>query len=430
MMAWFIIGRMRLLNLLSLILGILLLVLSSALFIARRQPAPAWIGFSDYFNQLYLYDLNNEELHVMGSGAYPIWLPKGHWMMYGTTTYSNFPSELHISKYPYRSSRLITSPDFRYSQEYPHISPNGEWIAFSAWAGMEAYGMFYMSADGHEIYHLANWSDEATPWSPDGKKLAFLYEGGLYVVTAGQGSPVDVTNLPPFGAIPLPDDAREIVNIPDTRIGSLQWSSDGKWLFFRAGNGEIFRVRNDGSHLEQLTDGSSNHRVVSFGLSPDSQQIVFVTYEDLYVMRSDGSELKHLLGEELIATPIGWSPDGKWIYFRNSSSEDSFTKGIYRIRSDGSYLEQIIADSILYDAVLSPDGEWIAYYSGDDLAVYRIRNDGSRKELLANTHPEVTFISWSPPINKSWDYLILVGISAIFAGAGLSSQKLINKRGI
>lgn len=410
-------------------LGMLLLVLSSTLFIARRQPAPAWIGFSDYFNQLYLYDLNNKELHAMGGGAYPMWSPKGHWMMYGTTTYSNFPSELHITKYPYRSSRLITSPDFRYSQEYPHISPNGEWIAFSAWAGMEAYGMFYMSADGHEIYHLANWSGEATPWSPDGKTLAFVYEKGLYVITAGQGSPVDVTNLPPFGAIPLPVEAREIVKIPDTWIGSVRWSSDGEWLFFRADN-YLFRVRNDGSHLEQLTDDSLDHGVVTYGLSPDGQQIVFVTYEDLYVMRSDGSELKHLLGEELIATPIGWSPDGKWIYFRNSSYEDPFPEAIYRIRNDGSHLEQIVADSILYDAVLSPDGEWIAYYSGDDFAVYRIRNDGSHKELLANIHPEVTYISWSPPINKSWDYLILVGISAIFAGVGLSSQKLINTRGI
>ncbi len=129
------------------------------------------------------------------------------------------------------------------------------------------------------------------------------------------------------------------------------------------------------------------------------------------------------------AYPI-WSPDGKWIYFRNSSYEDPFTKGVYRIRSDGSHFEQIIADSIFYDAVLSPDGEWIAYYSGDDLAVYRIRNDGSRKELLANIHPEVTFISWSPPIDKAWDYLILVGISVVFAGVGLGSQQRINKRGI
>jgi Tol biopolymer transport system component len=415
---------MRLLKLLTLIFGLCLFSLSSGLVVSRQQPvSSAWLGISDYFNQMHLYSLHKKEMYSLGGGAYPYWSPKGDWMIYGTTTYSNFPSQLHISRHPYQSSTLITVPDFPYTQEGPRISPTGDWIAFSAWSGMEAYGMFYMSADGHEIYHLANWYGAATVWSPAGDILAFIYEGGLYSIAAGDGTPIDIPNPPPFGEIPLPTTAREIVRVPDMLVSSHQWSPDGEWLFFRLiprlhGFGHLYRVKADGSQLEQLTDDQLGSRVTSFAISPDGHHIIFTTFDGLYGMRSDGSGLKLLIGDELTVGPMGWSPDGNWIYLREGDFEDPITKGLYRMQPDGSQLQKITDEVIYYNAVLSPDGEWIAYFDLDEMALYRIRSDGSDKERLAKMHPEVTYISWSPIIDRSWNYFVLLGMGLFFIMAG------------
>ncbi|MBZ0321241.1 MAG: hypothetical protein K8L91_32805 [Anaerolineae bacterium] len=426
---------MRLLNLLSLIFSMLLLVSSIALFIARRQPAPTWIGFSDSDLQMYIYDINRRELHSMGNGVNPLWSPKGDFVIYDD---GQSPRQLRISKYPYSSSEAIRLPNFPYTQAYPRISPDGAWISFNAWANSSAYGLFYMPADGTKIYSLANWSGEMAFWSPNSRELAFIYNGALYTIPIGKGTPVDVSNPPSFGQIPLPKDAREIVKITDMLVGSFAWSHDGGWLYFilkpspysYRSDGQLYRVKRDGSNLSKLTDDTLYPIV--FRLSPNDNLIAFSTFDGCYIMRSDGSQLKQMNVQEISAVPISWSSDGEWIVLKDGDFESVASGGIYRITPDGSQFERLTDDNnhIWGDVELSSDGQWIAYGSNFGTELYQIRLDGSEKRLLANVQSEIIFINWSPPIDKSWDYLILVGMGAVLAGVGLSSQRLINKRGI
>ena len=63
-------------------------------------------------------------------------------------------------------------------------------------------------------------------------------------------------------------------------------------------------------------------------LSPDGQQIVFITYTEnptrgmIYVMNADGSNLKQLTDGSANDEHLTWLPDGKWIAFERDAWEE------------------------------------------------------------------------------------------------------------
>ncbi len=79
---------------------------------------------------------------------------------------------------------------------------------------------------------------------------------------------------------------------------------------------------------------------------------------------------------------------GEWIYYEAASSKLSgedevyFTKGIYRLKTDGSQKQQICADYVR-DMVVQ--GNWIYYCNDSDGGrLYRIRTDGSERTKLSD----------------------------------------------
>ncbi|KAJ4360353.1 uncharacterized protein N0V89_000915 [Didymosphaeria variabile] len=85
---------------------------------------------------------------------------------------------------------------------------------------------------------------------------------------------------------------------------------------------------------------------------------------EIYIANADGSNERKLLGNEsTFDYQASFSPDGQWVTFTTERNGDG-NSDIYRVRPDGSGLEQIIATSS-YEAqsVLSPDGNMIAYVS-------------------------------------------------------------------
>lgn len=129
--------------------------------------------------------------------------------------------------------------------------------------------------------------------------------------------------------------------------------------------------------------------------------------KDIYVMNADGSNLQFLAKGQTFYSQrlINWSPDGKYIAF--TSMIDS-TEQIYKIKSDGSDLQQLTsATSPSYDPVWSPDGKYIAFMSEQydvlDKSGYPIQNayimksDGSEQYPLTNGF--VNSVSWYPRTN-------------------------------
>jgi TolB protein len=135
------------------------------------------------------------------------------------------------------------------------------------------------------------------------------------------------------------------------------WSADGKWIAFtseRNGSADLYRMHNDGSGVERLTEDPSYDDQAAF--SPDGHRMVFVSTRaagtaNLWILDVKTKEAHPLTSGQGGDFRPAWSPDGKWIAF-SSDRESSlpYAKGrwehlhivdIYLIRPDGSGLKRI-----------------------------------------------------------------------------------------
>jgi Tol biopolymer transport system component len=156
--------------------------------------------------------------------------------------------------------------------------------------------------------------------SPDGATLAYVAVEG----PAGQKR-INIFTIPAAGG-------------PDTRLTDLsaphdgpEYSPDGAWIYFnserastRAGHAQCFRMRVDGSGVEQLT---FDERVNWFPhLSPDGKSIVYISYPEgtlghpadkdviLRFMHPDGSGQRDIVaffGGQGTINVNSWAPDSK-----------------------------------------------------------------------------------------------------------------------
>src|SRR5438105_4015605 len=93
--------------------------------------------------------------------------------------------------------------------------------------------------------------------SPDGKQLAFVYRGDVWIAAAKGGRATPLTSHIETDAFPL-------------------FSPDGKWIAFaskRNGNWDIFAIPAEGGSARQLTFASGAE--IPFGWSPDSKNLLF-----------------------------------------------------------------------------------------------------------------------------------------------------------
>ncbi len=173
----------------------------------------------------------------------------------------------------------------------PIISPDGTQIAF-AHAEDDSLNIWVTGRDGNNAHPItAIVGDALSPtWSPDGEQIAYAQrlagEDGYTLVVMR----VDGGEKRPL-ALPLPDIG-----------GHVDWSSDGQWLLFDAGESndhDIYLVAADGSAYYQVTDGGDNVGAAFLG---DGNWIAFTSSRDgdndLYLVRLDGTGLTRLTDNE------------------------------------------------------------------------------------------------------------------------------------
>lgn len=197
------------------------------------------------------------------------------------------------------------------------LSPDGQTVYVSADDGH----LYAVPITGGTTRRVSN--THATPHhyylhgiSPDGLTLAYVAVEALYGTRR-----INIFTIPSAGG-------------PDTRLTDLdtphdgpEYSPDGQWIYFNAertspGHAQCFRMRADGSGVQQLTD---DERVNWFPHpSPDGASLVYLSYPPgtqghpadkdviLRLMRPDGSDKRDIIGffgGQGTINVNSWAPD-------------------------------------------------------------------------------------------------------------------------
>lgn len=203
----------------------------------------------------------------------------------------------------------------------PNWSPDGRRLVFNRSDADGRTRLFVARPDGRDLRVVAS-GGVAGAWSPDGEWLVFASYApdpvGLFVVGADGSALRQVTFRHSVGA---------------------DWSSRDRVVFHQGR--DIYSISSGGTGLRRLTRTRSNAMAESASWSPDGRRIAFVLHpragfdeqpEPLVLtMRADGRGKRRVVNGGLWPT---WSPDGKRIAFVRGES-------VYMIRPDGTGLRHV-----------------------------------------------------------------------------------------
>lgn len=277
------------------------------------------------------------------------------------------------SEFSPQSQLLITTPDGAISHrllQYPLlnrsiglVSPDQQWIYFSAhpspFAPTEIYRVHTTGRSVQRLTVAALSYEEPLAWSPDGQWLLFGTDRDLN------------TELYRMRA-----DGSQVQNL--TRLSSdnrfAAWSPDGEWLYFTVGGArvQLYRMHPDGSNQENVTRNAGYNTFGAF--SPDGEWMFFTLAHDsrntIYQMRLDGSQMQRLTPPTRSERFIGLTPDGGWLMVASISGE---VVSLERRPMQGDAAPQLIAANM---GGFSPIG-WLP----DQQTFVGYRSDNGRLQL-------------------------------------------------
>lgn len=184
-------------------------------------------------------------------------------------------------------------------------------------------------------------------WSPDGKRIAFLWDSAgvqnLFVVTPGDESTA-LTDFPPN-----PDDLTG-------DIDRFEWIGSERILLLR--DGKLWTV----STTERPAEIPTLEAVQTFTLSPDRSRIAMVREGQLAVASGDGQGARNLTDfkDDLRPSEPVFSPDGGHLAFTATRGERVVDFLPYNGNKQGLYRTKIHEWKVGVVAVGGGDAQWIA----------------------------------------------------------------------
>ncbi len=278
------------------------------------------------------------------------------------------------------------------------------------------------------------------------KKIAFVSNVGsadpsnftLYAVNSdGSGSLDKISTIPYQTAIAMSSDGNKIaflrqvnktnqIFIADTDGTGLKQvtfdnaiksvigiTPDGKKVIYNQYDG-AGRINNydtmdsDGKSHIQITNDSS--RKVWPALSFDGTTLVFNDESkppQIFAVRTDGSDFHHVTNGSLFShTPV-ISNNGSKLVFSRDNPDDSNSKYLFTINTDGTDLVQITPKPIYFqsDFTISLDGSKVAFDDGSGITYHVLvtNSDGTGYEKVNNTD---TYYSHTPLLSSNGSKLI------------------------
>ncbi len=166
---------------------------------------------------------------------------------------------------------------------------------------------------------------------------------------------------------------------------------------------------------------------------------------DIYAFTKDGQELQNLTNTLGYDAEGSYSPDGQWIAFTSNrhayadpvtdetkkqlSLDPSFYNEIYLMRADGSDLKRLTThDGYDGGPFFSPDGQSIIWRrfntKGDQADVYTMKIDGSDVQQIT----DFKCMSWAPFYHPSGDYVLFASNKLGFSNFELYMVDALGER--
>lgn len=141
-------------------------------------------------------------------------------------------------------------------------------------------------------------------------------------------------------------------------------SPDARTIAFVSG-GNVWTVPASGGTARLLVaDGATNERPM---FSPDGTKLAYISSKtgngDIYVLRLSDGSVSRLTYDDGYDQLDGWSADGRYLYFDNSSRNIYGAHDIYRVRDTGGTPMRVVTQPYMnvYLAAPSPTGDTLAF---------------------------------------------------------------------
>src|SRR5215469_3256049 len=359
-----------------------------------------------------------EFYEAIGSVGRLSWSPDGKRLAFSDRASRNEPPAIFLLELDSLEDRRLTSARSRGDFD-PAFSPDGQTLAFNR----RGDGIYTVAVLGGEERRVISGSMFywGLTWTPDGRQIVFadaswpVSTGWLWKISTHGGEPERLQ----FGQEGVEPSirgsrlvyVRETANLniwrrklnsllsaspPDRLISSTkmesgpQFSPDGSKIAFestRSGAYEVWMCRSDGSDLAQLTHFNSLTGTPRW--SPDGQYIAFDSAApgntDIFVIDSLGGAPRNHTREPSQEVVPSWSRDGHWIYF---ASDRTGSWQVWKMPSTGGPAVQVTHQGG-FATLESPDGRFLYYAKG--LAVpglWRIPTSGGEEiELISALKP-------------------------------------------
>ena len=229
-------------------------------------------------------------------------------------------------------------------------------------------------------------------WSPHGHRIVFS-SGPIATIPPQGGPPVFVTKDSVGGWAPA-------------------WSGDGRSIIYcsdRGGSMNLWRVAVDEQTGKALGDpiplSIPTANCASFSISKDNRSIVYVSRDQNTILLKmavdiqrglvlgNPTEIRSIVGEAIYEDV---SPDGEWIVFTSNGK----VQDLFLVRTDGTELKKLTSDGAVdRGAKWSADSRHLVFFSrrnGTRCNIWMIESDGSNLTQVTKGIPEAVDPALSP----------------------------------
>ena len=280
---------------------------------------------------------------------------------------------------------------------WPRWSPDRKILRFTQQTyhnGTPWFSLWEIGVDGSNLHQLLNgWNDPPREccgtWTPDGRFFVFPAERNgrteLWTLTEKQGL---------FGKSSGPP--RRLFSGPQD-YGLPAVSPDGKTIFTLGSQKRGELVRYD-SRLREFVPFLGGISATGVSFSKSGKSVAYIAYPDLTVWRADadGSNKSQITFSPLEVDGLSWSPDEKWLALRARTAGHPWM--VYLVPSQGGDVRLLLPSETEQGVpTWSADGKKIAF--GD---VPEVFGKASGNELIHILDLDTHALSELPGSEELW----------------------------